>query len=247
MADERAPDFRIARDPARAAAARRSARPSRFRSNAVAAACVLALLTARAGIAVLGAAYAFEVRGWYPSLDRAAGPGVEMPPVPVGSEFRLWTWLATIVVYLMWLHRAALNAQVISRRNLRLGPGAAVASFLIPFVNLVRPYGALREIWFASLGPVEIDRPAGRRVGLVGWWWGVFLASFAIPFVVAIVWQSRTRAPEPHRDVALVTDVAFCVLHALAAALCASVVVSIQLMQRRAHRAGPAAIADIFR
>jgi amino acid transporter len=87
--------------------------------------------------------------------------------------------VATVVTFLMWMHRAYKNLPALGSSGLRTTPGWAVGSFFIPFLNLVRPYQAMAEIWRESdPGVAGEERALNPRGGaaLVGWWWLLFLA-----------------------------------------------------------------------
>ncbi len=90
-------------------------------------------------------------------------------------------YLATIIVFLLWLYRAHSNLRSLGAQRLDSSPGWAVGSFFIPFLNLVRPYKAVRELWRWSqpleIGPERMTYAPSERAPLVGWWWGLWLAS----------------------------------------------------------------------
>jgi hypothetical protein len=90
-------------------------------------------------------------------------------------------YLATVVFFLVWLYRAHDNLRAFDRsRPLDHSPGWAVGSFFIPFVNLVVPYRAVKEVWQRSSPPddallAEPSPPAFFPV----WWLFWLLASFS--------------------------------------------------------------------
>lgn len=95
-------------------------------------------------------------------------------------------YLATIVAFLMWFHRVHRNLASLGNRSLKYSPGWAVGGFFIPFLNLVRPFQVMVEVWHGSdpAGIESVDddftqmaaaRP--RTPALVGWWWALFLFS----------------------------------------------------------------------
>jgi len=90
-------------------------------------------------------------------------------------------FVATVVVFLMWLYRAHDNLRAFDRsRPLDHSAGWAVGSFFIPFVNLVVPYRAVKEVWQKSGPPdealfAEPSPPAWFPV----WWTFWLLSSFA--------------------------------------------------------------------
>lgn len=88
--------------------------------------------------------------------------------------------LVTGVAFLLWLYRATQNARALRSESLEFTPGEAARSFFIPFINLVRPYQAVREVWRASNPCVPpLSSASFRSVGgssLVLVWWLLYLA-----------------------------------------------------------------------
>jgi hypothetical protein len=85
--------------------------------------------------------------------------------------------VATIVVFCMWLYRAAKNLTALGnpRPAIEYSPGWAVGSFFVPFVNLVVPYRATKEVWAKSDPELAADNyvsPHGQsgRAYLKVWW-----------------------------------------------------------------------------
>lgn len=90
-------------------------------------------------------------------------------------------YLATVVLFLMWLYRAYGNLPAFNpwyRPN--YSRGWALGSFFIPFVNLVVPYRAVKETWQKSGPPDEalLSEP-GPPAYFPIWWLFWLLASFA--------------------------------------------------------------------
>jgi hypothetical protein len=83
------------------------------------------------------------------------------------------------VVFLVWLHRVFGNLPVIGARNLEFSPGWAVGWWFIPFLNFVRPYQVVRELYSESHRAVENTggEPSEPTTENVGFWWGTFLIS----------------------------------------------------------------------
>src|SRR5688572_9717366 len=59
-------------------------------------------------------------------------------------------FVAAIVVFLVWMRRSYINLKALGVRGLEYSPGWAVGCWFIPFVNLVRPYTIMKEIWTRS-------------------------------------------------------------------------------------------------
>lgn len=95
---------------------------------------------------------------------------------------QLFVYLATIVVFILWLHRSYKNLPAFGLQTEHT-PGWAAGSWFIPFLNLVRPYQIVRETWKKSdpgvdhSGGFADDGPAARPATLVGVWWGFWLVA----------------------------------------------------------------------
>jgi Domain of unknown function (DUF4328) len=96
--------------------------------------------------------------------------------------------LATAAGFLTWFYRAHKNLPSLGARNLEYSPGWAIGGFFVPFLNLVRPFQVMREVWrFSYPSAVESGatpegpshHPSRPTLAPVGWWWGLFLLSAA--------------------------------------------------------------------
>ena len=91
----------------------------------------------------------------------------------------LLIYVVTVVFYLMWLYRAHNNLHAFDpscRTN--YSAGWAVGSFFVPFVNLVVPYRAVKEVWQKSGPPDPLAEPA-PPASFALWWTFWLLACFA--------------------------------------------------------------------
>jgi len=87
-------------------------------------------------------------------------------------------YLATVVFFLMWLYRAYDNLRAFNGwSRLDYSPGWAVGSFFIPFVNLVVPYRAVKEVWQKSGLPDEALLAEPRAPSWFPLWWLLWLLS----------------------------------------------------------------------
>ncbi|MGH7414886.1 MAG: DUF4328 domain-containing protein [Candidatus Rokuibacteriota bacterium] len=80
-------------------------------------------------------------------------------------------WLATILLFLVWLRRA----QDLARSPDGGSGWGTIAAFLVPGPNLVRPVRLVSALWHDS-GPRRAA-PRGRVPWWVGWWWALVLAA----------------------------------------------------------------------
>lgn len=108
---------------------------------------------------------------------------------------QLVVFIATVVAFLLWMHRAYRNLPALGATGLDTTPGWAVCYFFIPFANLIKPFQVVREIWHESIPGGEAQGDFGgvsTRAGtpaLVGWWWAFWI-------VANIVGRVSDRATE---------------------------------------------------
>ena len=86
-------------------------------------------------------------------------------------------YIATVVVFLMWLYRTSNNVAAFGQPR-QTSAGWAVASFFVPIANLFIPYQAIREIWNKS-DPAAVNSlfHTASPPGFFPAWWGFWLAS----------------------------------------------------------------------
>ncbi len=90
---------------------------------------------------------------------------------------------ASIILVALWVHRAFANLHEAGLEGLNYTPGWATASFFIPFVNMVVPMRALRELHNRSHG--ESDWHAAISVGDVTSWYACLWAAFLVGVALA--------------------------------------------------------------
>lgn len=134
---------------------------------------------AAAWIVVLGL-YTFFERVWL-GLASLHGQSLASHWAQVELSRRLQgvAWLATAILFLLWLHRVYGNLRVLGAVRLRFSPGWAVGTFLVPGLNLLWPFLVVREIWTASdaHAPDDPQPPTGATSPWVAWWWGCFVTA----------------------------------------------------------------------
>lgn len=87
------------------------------------------------------------------------------------------------ITYFFWKYRVNANTWAMGARGMKVTPGWAVGWYFVPFMNLVRPYQTMQEIWKSSASPSDWQRQPGSS--LVGFWWFFYLTSaFFSNFVV---------------------------------------------------------------
>ena len=87
------------------------------------------------------------------------------------------TYIALVVLFCLWIPRANRNARALGATGMRFTPRWCVIWYVIPIMNLFKPYQAMKEIWMASV-PADATPWQQRAASpLLGWWWALWLAS----------------------------------------------------------------------
>ncbi len=81
--------------------------------------------------------------------------------------------LVSAVGFLRWFYRASVNSRGFNARGMQYAAGWTIGGFFVPFLNLVRPFQVMKEIWQISGNPLAWRKETGAV--LVGWWWGLWL------------------------------------------------------------------------
>ncbi|HWN11217.1 MAG TPA: DUF4328 domain-containing protein [Pyrinomonadaceae bacterium] len=107
---------------------------------------------------------------------------------------QLAVYLATIVAFLMWLYRSYENLPSFEVRtsNIQYSSGWAVGSFFVPFVNLVVPYRAVKELWSKSVPKAaEMFSEPGPPVFFPLWWATWLISNFADYIYFRLSWRGE--------------------------------------------------------
>jgi hypothetical protein len=102
----------------------------------------------------------------------------------------------TAVTFLTWLHRVRVNVRALGARRLSYARQWTILGFLVPFLNALRPYQVVREIWQAS-DPGSGDPLAWKGVKappLIAVWWGLFVAYFVFEAISYVSLRSTMQA-----------------------------------------------------
>jgi hypothetical protein len=90
--------------------------------------------------------------------------------------------LATAALVAAWIWRAHSNLRALGLDGLNYSPGWAVCSFLVPFINFVVPFQAMRELYNRSIGEEALF--AAQSAQDVTSWWAAYLVGGIIPAVL---------------------------------------------------------------
>lgn len=87
----------------------------------------------------------------------------------------LVAYIVTGISFLKWIHRANKNCHGFGAQGMEFTPGWSIGYYFIPFINLYKPYRAMKEIWKVSTNPPNWKNERGSP--LLGWWWALWLIS----------------------------------------------------------------------
>ena len=160
-----------------------------------------ALLLANAGLAVLSIVVTL-LTGGPAAAGEAAAIEEELKPAELVNALvallQFTVYLATAVVFLMWLHRAYKNLYAFGVRT-EQSPGWAVGNWFIPILNLFRPYQTVKELWVKSDPGVDFSKgyaDAGLSASqptLVGVWWAAWIVMIFVDRIAGrLAWQAET-------------------------------------------------------
>ncbi|MFI6947131.1 DUF4328 domain-containing protein [Streptomyces sp. NPDC050422] len=108
------------------------------------------------------------------TYDEAGADRADMLFQASGS-LQVLTFLATVVVFLVWFRRVRQNAEVFDAYAHSMRPGWAIGAWFVPVGALWLPHRVASGIWTAS-SPGGSNRPPTPR-GLLHAWWAALLCS----------------------------------------------------------------------
>lgn len=151
-------------------------------------------------------------------------------------------FVATGIVWLVFVHRAHTNLDALGVRELRFTHNWAVGGFIVPILNLVRAPQVMSELLRASEpsgGTTEWkSRPTS---GIVPAWWATYLAGFVVRQVSATALRDGSIDDLLLSDrIILGTQVLIAISGVLAAVMVRRVVAS---QRERAAAPGPGPVA----
>lgn len=87
-------------------------------------------------------------------------------------------YIASIILFLNWFRRAYWNLHQLNEYKPEYKDSMAVWSFVIPFVNLYRPYKIIKEIVLGlkqKLSQLNANYSSSTNNSILGFWWAIFL------------------------------------------------------------------------
>ncbi|MGW2211099.1 DUF4328 domain-containing protein [Streptomyces sp. NPDC001781] len=170
----------------------------------------------RAAVLMLGLVGAGDAVGIWADLAK--------PSSPVGSGLAVAQGvllLATAVVYLCWLWRVRVNAEVLDASSQSRARWWTIVGWFVPFVNLWFPRRIVLDAWDAS---APQGRPSGH--GLVDLWWTAWVVDLIVDRLLRVESGAGMLAVADGVDL-------------VAAVLAAAVVLRLTRMQNERALRGP--------
>ena len=143
-------------------------------------------------------------------------------------------YIATVVFFLMWLYRSRENLAAfgVRKNSLEYSSGWAVGSFFVPFVNLVIPYRAIKELWRKSVPNSDSMFSELSPPGFFPLWWAFWLLSnFAERIYFRMSWRENVSS-----DITAAVGVLAGLLSITAALLAVMIVREIERQQIESSR-----------
>jgi hypothetical protein len=107
-------------------------------------------------------------------------------------------FLITAVTFLIWIYQAHRNLPATGAQNLEYSPGWAVGGFFVPFLNIVRPFQVMREIWKASEPDQEVAGgdywKNSDTTPALGFWWFVWVGAGLMAVISAAMMRTVESA-----------------------------------------------------
>lgn len=110
------------------------------------------------------------------------------------DRLTLWTGLellaivVTGVLFIVWLYTAHHSSRM-DRRATRHSSGWAIGGWLVPVLNLWRPFQMVSDVRRGATGDADA-RPSLRQ----GWWWGTWLALSPVSAAVSVLYSRSASA-----------------------------------------------------
>ncbi|WP_336980423.1 DUF4328 domain-containing protein [Altererythrobacter fulvus] len=87
-------------------------------------------------------------------------------------------FIGSAIIMGMWIYRAHANLELAGADDLEFSPGWSVGWFFVPFMNLFKPFQAMRELWNASYGTSNAF--GAQSPGTVAAWWACYVGGNVI-------------------------------------------------------------------
>lgn len=102
----------------------------------------------------------------------------------------LGLYIVTAISFGIWIVRAHKNLRAFGIQRLSYTPGWALGWFFVPFLNFVRPFQAMKELWQASHAGAEWSKSGSTT--LVNFWWCLWLFSGVYGTLITRLFTSQS-------------------------------------------------------
>ena len=83
-------------------------------------------------------------------------------------------YIVCIVLFIMWFRRAYYNLVLSGKVYTEFGEGWAAGAWFVPFINLVRPFTIMKEIWVKTQDATD-NLVTHKKHSILGWWWALWI------------------------------------------------------------------------
>lgn len=182
-----------------------------------------------------GFLYAHVAIAVYGLCNRVFEGSLELPPAAAGAAIaiQIVAFYGTVILVPLWTHRANHNARQLGATDMTFTPGWAAGWYFLPPGLLWKPCLVMKEIWQASVDPVEWRGHHGSP--LIGWWWTMWVAT---TWGELLLWGLAVVALEPG-DAQVVESAAALVsrlLHVPLTLLLLTIITKVHNMQMKHYR-----------
>jgi Domain of unknown function (DUF4328) len=117
--------------------------------------------------------------------DIKANPGnIDMPTLELSDTFQMIVGIGSFIVailavifFIRWFRRAYYNLHAVPGSYPSFTEGWAAGCWFVPFLNLVRPYQIMKEIWDGTQKVVTHRLDKAYSSSIVGIWWALYLVT----------------------------------------------------------------------
>ena len=103
-------------------------------------------------------------------------------------------YIVTAISFAIWIVRAHKNLRALKIQRLSYTPGWALGWFFVPFLNLIRPFQAMKELWQASHAGAEWSTSSSAK--LVDFWWCLWLINNVYGAFISRSFSSQNSVDE---------------------------------------------------
>lgn len=92
------------------------------------------------------------------------------------AAIQVLVWLAVAFLWAFWTFKSNKLVRSLGAKDMKYSPGWSVGWYFIPFLNLIKPYLALKEIYLATLNPHRFNVDADvedqpESLNILKLWW----------------------------------------------------------------------------